>query len=76
MPVPAIAANKPVAWLGMVITAIPVVLTAMEPALPAVLAEKYPPASVAIMVAAFGGIVTAISAQAQVNAAPPVAPNV
>ena len=63
--IPAIAAHKSVAWFGMFLTLGAPVLIAMEPAMPAVLATRFPPASVAILVAAFGGLVTAASAEAQ-----------
>ena len=63
--VTAAAAHKPVAWFGMFLTLGMPVLIAMEPALPAVLATRLPPASVAIVVAGVGGLITAASAEAQ-----------
>ncbi len=63
--VSSVAAQKPVAWFGMFLTIGAPMLIAMEPALPALVAAKLPPASVAIIVAAFGGLVTAVSAEAQ-----------
>ncbi len=62
---PPVLAHKPFAWFGMFLTIAAPIMIAMEPALPAIIATKLPPASAAIAIAAFGGLVTAASAEAQ-----------